>query len=163
MAEYSTIYNTMYRIIMSSDVRNGRIFSVRMSHQHREDFIGIYLRVKTGHRIHTRFTITRPHTGWWRQNIISGDRGVHYIPSYTSVNPHTFLHKAPRYIQHNGMLKYSTVHRMRCNVEQYCMVQHISHNSTHGLPKTRYGLEKSDQNTYYYSAMEFHQDINSEL
>ena len=96
-------------------------------HRHWEEFIGIYLRVRTGHQIHARFTITRPHTGWWRQNIISGDRGVHYIPSYTSVNPHTFLHKAPRYIQHNGMLKYSTVHRMRCNVEQYCMVQHISH------------------------------------
>ena len=54
----------MYRIIMSSDVRNGRIFLVRMSHRHWEGFIGIYLRVKTGHRIHTRFTITRhPRTG----------------------------------------------------------------------------------------------------
>ena len=30
--KYSTIHNTMYHIIMSADIRNGRIFLVRMSH-----------------------------------------------------------------------------------------------------------------------------------
>ena len=95
---------------------------------------------------------------------------------------HTAFIKPP---QHNGMLMYITTHcTSRCSTlsfhsaQMYCItgcnmayhstghsarISMVSHNSTHGSPKTRHGLEKSDQNTYNYSAMEFHQDINSEL
>ena len=47
--KYSTIHNTMYHIIMSADIQNGRIFSVRMSHRYWEWFTGIYLGVKLVH------------------------------------------------------------------------------------------------------------------
>ena len=145
--KYSIIYNAMYHIIMSSDVRNGRIFSVRMSHH--DTVSGLLESTSESSRFIHGYPSPSGHNWGHRtpdtykihitqsqlpDNIRGNEDGILYQVTEEFI---TFLHtpqstlihsfiKPPRYIQHNGMLKYSTVHRMRCNVEQYCMVQHIS-------------------------------------
>ena len=105
---------------MSSDVRNGRLSSSTLG--------GVYWNLPQSQD-------WTPDTCKIHNYHILGDEDrilhrvteefITFLHTPQSTLIHSFI-KPPRYIQHNGMLKYSTVHRMRCNVEQYCMVQHIS-------------------------------------
>ena len=74
--KYSTIHNTMYHIIMSADVWNGIIFSVRMllgvvywniPQSQAGSSSGIQIHQDIGHQIHTRFTLYSHMSKSWTQ------------------------------------------------------------------------------------------------
>ena len=100
--KYNTIHNTMYHIIMSADIRNGRIFR---SGCHIGTWIGLLeytlessrfilgYPYTSRHRIHTRFTL---HSHKLPDKIRGNEDGILYWVTeeaitflHTSVDPHT--------------------------------------------------------------------------
>ena len=86
----------MYHIIMSADIRNGRIFSVRMSHRYRDWFTGIYLGVKPVHprvSIHIRTPDAYKNSQYtYAPTATDAQRNTHTHP-HTNTNANTNTNK----------------------------------------------------------------------